>query len=699
MAENKFLPSLFRGLMTKECKTIQWDEVYSLIRGNGLADETAKYRRMMAGGLDNEARLLKKSMPAITPAIECKGGRKEENIMGLTGVSLCDFDHISRDKIEDAMSKAKADSHSMMVYRTISGCGIRIFFKAEMTRKSYVQSFYTGNRYFSLLLDLESDGCCKNIGRTSLLCQDADAYYNPDSEVFAVKEDREYPNITRCVKAIAKHLRNNGFVYIEGQRNTYISRTGYLFNALGIPADVALSWALHHFDDYDADELRGVFRSCYLKTGEYGSMRLQQLEYGEKQKEKESNGFIMKVKEIEDYMKHHAMLRHNIVSSRTEVCLLDADGKPEGEWENFTDRHLTSLWRNVNNDNKEGKIAKIHDISNLVTSAYVPLYDPFRDYFDNLPVWDKKTDYIERVADMVTLKAHGDDADMMLLRNQFRDCFKKWLVGIVASLVGESVNHVVLILVGRQGIFKTTFFQYLFPTRLRDYFYVKTNTGTMTKDDHLAVAEYGLICLEEIESMTSRELNHIKALITDPVINERAAYARYKENRRHIASFCGTGNSVQFLNDPTGNRRWLPFEVKGIKDPHFYDYLHDKVFAQAMYLYTNGFRYWFAENETEQLTRQVSHFKVPSMEEELLLTYYRVPGPGEQYKLLSATNIMERINANIKGSLSVVRIGHALSSAGFMKVHQKSGNKYRVIELRYDEIEHNNNFGAAEMPF
>ena len=183
------------------------------------------------------------------------------------------------------------------------------------------------------------------------------------------------------------------------------------------------------------------------------------------------------------------------------------------------------------------------------------------------------------------------------------------------------------------------------------------------------------------------------------MINERAAYARYKENRRHIASFCGTGNSVQFLNDPTGNRRWLPFEVKGIKDPHFYDYLHDKVFAQAMYLYTNGFRYWFDEKETEQLTSHVSHFKVPSMEEELLLTYYRVPGPGEQFKLLSATNIMERINVNIKGGLSVVRIGQALVSAGFVKVRAGNGYKYRVIELRHDEIERNNNNEPEEMPF
>ena len=696
MAENYFLPSLFKGLKTKECERIAWSDVYGLIKSDLMKENTEKYRTMMATGMETSAKILKKTMLAITPAIECKDGRKEENIVGMTGVSLCDFDHIDDPALlEEVLRKAKDDAHSMMVYRTISGKGVRIFFRVEMTRISYQQSFSTGNRYFSRLLGVESDGSCKNIGRTSLLCHDSDAYYNPDSEMLCLDVTPDGLDMGRCGQAVLRHLEAKGMEYVEGRRNAYISRACYLLNALGVKQENALKWAEEQFADYDVNELRGVLRACYQKTAEHGTMRLQKMEWADRDVDTRKNNDAT-VADIERFISHTAHLRHNIVSSRTEVRFIDQDGEPVSEWDNFTDRHLCTLWERMS---KESRRINIQDISHVITSAYVPLYDPFRDYFDNLPEWDKKTDYIERVADMVTLKEDNNDTDMEKLRKQFRDCFKKWLIGIVASLVGESVNHEVLIFIGIQGIFKTTFFQYLFPPRLRDYYYLKTNTGTMTKDDHLAVAEYGLICLEEIESMTSRELNHIKALITDPVINERAAYAHYKENRRHIASFCGTGNSVQFLNDPTGNRRWLPFEVKRIADPHSFDYMHDSMFAQALYLYKNGFRYWFDEKETEQLTDHVSHFKVPSMEEELLLTYYRVPGPGEQYKLLSATNIMERINANIKGSLSVVRIGHALSSAGFMKVHQKSGNKYRVIELRYDEIEHNNNFTAPELPF
>ena len=55
MAENNFLPSLFRGLNTKESKTIEWGEVYSLIRSEVMASDTEKYRKMMAAGMEKEA--------------------------------------------------------------------------------------------------------------------------------------------------------------------------------------------------------------------------------------------------------------------------------------------------------------------------------------------------------------------------------------------------------------------------------------------------------------------------------------------------------------------------------------------------------------------------------------------------------------------------------------------------------------------
>ena len=81
------------------------------------------------------------------------------------------------------------------------------------------------------------------------------------------------------------------------------------------------------------------------------------------------------------------------------------------------------------------------------------------------------------------------------------------------------------------------------------------------------MAQYGLVCCEELDTMRPSELKQLKAAVTMPSIDERAAYAHFHEHRPHIASFCGTGNNMQFLSDPTGNRRWLPFEVESIESP------------------------------------------------------------------------------------------------------------------------------------
>ena len=150
----------------------------------------------------------------------------------------------------------------------------------------------------------------------------------------------------------------------------------------------------------------------------------------------------------------------------------------------------------------------------------------------------------------------------------FRFSLKKWLVAMVAAWISpDVVNNVILVLIGEQGAYKTTWFNYLLPPELKHYFYTKTNANRMSKDDLLTLTQYALVCCEELDTMRPAELNQLKATITMTSIDERAAYAYYHEHRKHIASFCGTGNNPQFLSDPTGNRRWLPFEVESIVSP------------------------------------------------------------------------------------------------------------------------------------
>ena len=53
-------------------------------------------------------------------------------------------------------------------------------------------------------------------------------------------------------------------------------------------------------------------------------------------------------------------------------------------------------------------------------------------------------------------------------------------------------------------------------------------------------------------------------MASQPFVKDRPFYGRSKVRLPHMASFCATGNNMQFLTDDTGNRRKLVFEVDHI---------------------------------------------------------------------------------------------------------------------------------------
>ena len=84
---------------------------------------------------------------------------------------------------------------------------------------------------------------------------------------------------------------------------------------------------------------------------------------------------------------------------------------------------------------------------------------------------------------------------------------------------------------------------------LKMFFHSNTSFGNMTKDEVLKLSMYGLICCEELDTMKPSEMNRLKWAVTTTVTDERRAYAHYAERRNHIASYCGTGNNIQFIDD------------------------------------------------------------------------------------------------------------------------------------------------------
>ena len=404
----------------------------------------------------------------------------------------------------------------------------------------------------------------------------------------------------------------------------------------------------------------------------------------ETQKERKKNWkeVYASVEDIQQFLSDRVLMRYNLVTHQTEVHWLTDFGddlQQIPQWERINDRIENTLWKELSKE----KPVRMRDLQYVIGSDYVPAYHPFRFYLGHLPPWtEEQGDNIMELSLSVNVK--GDSDEQFL----FAEYLKKWLVAMVASWMDDRVvNNVMLVLIGPQGAYKTTWFAHLLPPQLREYFYTKTNSGMVSKDDLLTLSQYGLMCWEELDSMQLKELNKLKAVMTMPSINERAAYAHYHENRPHLASFCGTGNNVQFLSDPTGTRRWLPFEVENIDSPMTSPFNYEGIYSQAYALYRQGFRYWFDRNEILRLSQHNQQFETARSEHELIDEYFRQPVGIEGGEYLPASVILQLVGGTNMKDINATKLGRALTAMGFESKMTRGIHRYPVVRRSTSEMQ------------
>ena len=674
-------------------------EVAESLRSDpALRDLTLSYRT-------TRIQQVKERSPLFAVACRFNGGKGNADITGLTGLSLVDIDHAGDTaQVEALRQKAEADPHTLLCYVTVSGEGLRIIYRYELDtalaldrqKQSYRRAFELGNAYYARLLGTQTDAKCKNLTRLSGLAYDPAVCYRPQAEPFTAAWMDEQTNLrTRDEKARRKHQRElarirrhyedcirpeveaEGAVYAPGSHNDYVMRVGYRLNQFGFSPDAATEWACAEFPDYEGTA--SVIAACFRRTEEHGTRRLRQ----RKQQQKEESYFAT-ADEIRSFLDSRVRLRFNELTRRTEICTISDDGKAASAFEPVTDRKVNTLWAEM----ASGRNVRISDLYHVIESDYATPWHPLVAYLDSLPEWNAATcpDYLRQLSATITVKT--DAAHREEMQELFHTYLTKWMVGMIAAWKDERVvNNVILVLIGHQGAYKTTWLNLLLPPELQKYFYTKTDASRLTKDDRITLAQYALVCYEELDSMRPFEMSQLKAMVTAPHINERAAYAHFHEHRKHIASFCGTGNSVQFLTDPTGTRRWLPVEVEHIVSPREQPFNYTGIYSQALALYRSGFRYWFTPDDIRRLTDHNRKFETPCLEKELALLYFRLPMKQELGEFMSVARALQVIGTGITQKLSAVQLGRALKELGFRQVKYKNVRGYIVKQRTALEIQ------------
>ncbi len=703
------------------------------------ADLEAAYKR-----LKGEYKL---NQPAVVAMCSLEGGRTNAHVTGYTGVIMVDIDDLSDDEFPDILARVKADKCSMLVHTTLSGLGIRVFCRMEGTVSAgnFNACWQAVNRHYARLAGVEVDEKCKNPTRMSVICFDKDAQYRSDAEAFPmpeVKQKQKEKGKAGRKKGSRKHYKaadveqvvralveKKGLVYAPGSHHNYALLALSWMNRLGVEEQDAINWAMTVFaDSYAPDnKLDEMGHYCYRRTDEHGTYTLSDCRCmaGLEGTPRTARATIA---DIEDFLDSTCRVRFNIVLSQPEIFMLTnirqewekngggidtgarkgaseapveispelrarydaeqgaplgteaADGGVNDEtddgWHLLTDRMEMSLWSAMQ---RAGMKVDISQLRGVLQSDYVPDYDPILAYLNSLPRWDGKTDYIGRLAAMV----HCKSCDAAT----FRMYFTRWFVGMVAAALDrKTVNHVIFVLIGPQGTYKSSFLQRLLPPPLQRYYTIKYNTRYFDKDDAFTLTENYIVNFDEIDRMGPSELNQLKALVTSIFVNLRPVYGHHKLRLPHIASLCATGNKKEFLTDDSGNRRWLPFEIDSIDNPFTTPIDYAGVYAQALALLESGYRYYFIPSEVDELNRRNRSFEEENDARNIVLTNYRRPAEGESYKYLTVSDIILRFGSSLR--LSRNQLSTALKQLGFEQDRTKNGRFWKMVERSTEEKAH-----------
>ena len=205
-------------------------------------------------------------------------------------------------------------------------------------------------------------------------------------------------------------------------------------------------------------------------------------------------------------------------------------------------------------------------------------FNPVTDYIEQLPEWDgvrRLQRAIPTVDDTPYTRAVQEDFYHSLIYRLFNpgcqvDCMP--------------------ILVGGQDLGKTSFCRNILPFGYYELGEIpKDESG---KDPLRRCHEAGIVIMDEFDKFYRRtDWSDLKNFVTGREDRWRSAYARYDTRSQRHFVMIGTTNEMEFLQDVTGNRRFLPLIVKDAIPPECFtrEYM-DLLLAEAFHAVKNGAR-------------------------------------------------------------------------------------------------------------
>ncbi|WP_332972138.1 MULTISPECIES: VapE domain-containing protein [unclassified Microcoleus] len=177
--------------------------------------------------------------------------------------------------------------------------------------------------------------------------------------------------------------------------------------------------------------------------------------------------------------------------------------------------------------------------------------------------------------------------------------FKKTLIAAVARTFKPGCKHDTLcIFQGDQGFLKSTFWQVL----TGEPWFTDNLSDANEKDEKLKLRRYWVLEYAEFETAYKRkEVEQLKAFLSSRIDSLRKPYGRAIEDFSRTSIFVGTTNREEFLQDPTGERRYWVIPVKQKIPVTLLETERDRIWGEAVRCYQAGESWWLSAEEDAQL--------------------------------------------------------------------------------------------------
>jgi len=293
-----------------------------------------------------------------------------------------------------------------------------------------------------------------------------------------------------------------------------------------------------------------------------------------------------------------------------------------GPWRPLTERDLNQL---TVEQLEAGGGSWSYAMKLCVESSAVPSYNPVTAWLGSCPAWDGH-DHIGDLARRVPTSY-----------DRWPEFFHRWMLAVVAQAVASVPgfkfqgsgfkfqdsgskfygNSMVPLLIGGQGLRKTTFCRSLLPPELREYFMDDIKMDSAEQVERV-LARMWLVCIDEYNAKTPREQAKIKRLLTEKDVQVRRPRSDEYRLVPRLASFIATTNDPAPLPSGDGTRRYLCVEVEEAIDlDGTIDY--PQLYAQALTeLQQEGCRWWFDADDEAEIQRHNQPYQQASPLETVL---------------------------------------------------------------------------------